>query len=470
MKLPFNYQFILTPFVIVVLLACLVGYTLIELSKINKENEITRQWEILTDRIQIAIASTNRLKSVTRELANAQDIREHEHFFNYLEQTAILSDSLLDAMLLEQLPAELRQQIESIEHWLREPERVDPTSIMNSLVDLLPALEYQFKIFVAQRRTSFIDNHRQLVSISSRMTTALLAGLMFCITSATALALWGLTVTRRRLNRLSQRARTVCVNDQVPMPKPVIVRDELDDLEICLANMTKRLLQFVSIENIFRGAENERRRIAMDMHDGVLADLTTINRRLDSLNTPSTEAEQKSMLRADVDNVINNLRRTIDDLHPQVLETLGLESAMQSFLDRHNAISGFPDYHFEFDQKIEDLLPIDSKLSLFRIVTEAVNNVLKHAKCNRLEVCLRCCAQQLIVTVEDNGVGYPTDMKPTGHGCANISERAHLIGASIQWRASRFATGTCFELKLPVNNLITKTNAGESHATTHHYR
>ncbi|WP_126454996.1 sensor histidine kinase [Sulfuriflexus mobilis] len=456
MKLPFRYQFILAPFIIVVLLACLVAYTLLELSYINKANEITRQWAIISDRAQTAISSARQLNTIIRELSS-EDIQQDEQFFSYLEQTRILSDSLHIPYLLEQVSPELRQLITDSGQLLREPEHVRPEAISLSLERLLPALEYQAKIFTAQRRTTFIDNHHKLVAISSRLTTVLLTALIICISLATGLALWGLTITRRRLKRLTQRAHDVCTGDSVPLPAPVDTRDELDDLELCLANMTTRLLQVVSVENVLLGVEGERRRIAMDMHDGVLADLTAINRRLDKLNTSIAKQggiknDEINAMRADVDNVIDNLRCTIDDLHPQVLETLGLESALHSYIERHRGRDGmtasFQNVHFEFDQRIDSSLSTRDKINLFRIIAEAINNVIKHAQGDRLEISLRIVQDKIIACIEDNGIGMPKEIRGDGHGCANISERARLIGAKIQWRTSRFSQGTCFELSL----------------------
>jgi len=450
MKLPFRYQFILAPFIIVALLACLVAYTLFELSTINKNNDVIRQWEILIDRIQTAMVSANRLKSVMGELSASSDIQQNEYFFTYLEQASVLSDSLLDPTLLEQVPLEFYTQIKNSEQMLREPVRSDPAAFSLFITALLPTLEYQYKIFSAQRRTAFIDNHNTLVFISTRMTTILLTGLTLCIVLASVLAFWGFAVTRQRLKHLTQRAHSICVGDNLPLPAPAAVRDELDELEIFLANMTTRLLNVVSVENVLRGAESERRRIAMDMHDGVLADLTAINRRLDNFNSDSVTQDKIKSLRSDVDGIIEHLRNTIDDLHPQVLETLGLEASLRSYLERHSAVANFPSYHFECEQSIEDCLPIDQKINLFRIVTEVINNVIKHARCERFEVCLRLISQQLVVTVEDNGVGMPVNLKNTGHGHANVAQRARLIGAAVQWRSSRFSSGACFALILPI--------------------
>jgi len=448
MKLSFRYQFILAPFIIVILLACLVAYTLFELSRINNENEVTRQWEMLTDNIQAVIASATRLNKVITELSSDQAIQQDEQFFIFLEQAGILADGFQNSHLLGQLEPQLRQRIMDDRHLFLEPENINPVTISQSLKRLLPPLEQQYKIFVAQRRSAFIDNHRKLISISSEMTTVLVSGLLLCIVLATGLALWGFYVTRQRLKLLTQRAHTVCASDNLPLSAPATARDELDELEICLANMTSRLLNTVNVVNVLQGAEDERRRIAMDMHDGILADLTSINRKLDQLHSHTSSLEETQNLRTDIDDIISNLRCIIDDLHPQVLETLGLESALRSFLDRHITTEGFTNFHFEFAQNIEYLLAIDNKLNLFRIVSEAISNVIKHAHCDRLEVCLRIVSQQLIVTVEDNGCGMPEAIQSTGYGFANITERAHLLGATVQWRAARFSSGTCFELIL----------------------
>lgn len=448
MKLPFRYQFILAPLLIVVMLAALVAYTLFELTNINQANEVTRQWELVADRSQAALADITRLNQVVHELNSKQLLQQDDNFFTYLEQTRILADDLIDPYLLGQVTPELRQQLIQGEKLLREPERINPLALSDTLNGMRPMLERQQKLFSAQRRASYIDFHRKLLVIIARLSIVLPTVLLLCIALAIGLGLWGLYVVRRRLKHLNENAQAACVNDTMPVTVPLKPRDELDDLEICLANMTTRLLHVVSVKNVLHGVENERRRIAMDMHDGVLADLTAINRKLDSLRGGPTDVATIGKVRAEVDDIIRNLRRTIDDLHPQVLEILGLESALRSLLERYSAVAGFPNYHFEFDPRIETAISLQVKLSLFRILTEAINNVVKHAHCDRFEVSLRLVAQQLIVSVEDNGVGMGPVRNAASHGCANMTERAQLIGATVHWRDARFASGTRFELIL----------------------
>ncbi|MBE9525709.1 MAG: hypothetical protein IME94_01930 [Proteobacteria bacterium] len=436
MKLPFRYQFILAPSVTVILLACLVAYTSYELSRIYDENEATVYWEVVNDNVQTTIATINSLNKTISKLSTEQSPQQDDNFFSYLEQSQILSDNLYDQNLLEQVPAELRQRILSIEKLLREPELIEPTVLLSSINQFLPDLEYQAKIIAAQRRTAYIDNHHKLLEIISRLTTLQISSLLVCIIVAALLALWGLFVIRQRFNRLQIRAQLVCNRKKLGSTKQQ--GDELDNLENCLVNMTEKLLHTVSVENVLRGVENERRRIAMDMHDGVLADLTGINRQLDN----------DSAVRKDINAIIDDLRRTIDDLHPQVLEILGLNAALNSWLERQSSTPGFPQYHYDFEEAIDQSTNLEQKINLFRIITEATTNVVKHAHAERLEIVLRISDQDLILTVEDNGIGMPDEKNVNRHGVANINERARLLGAIVTWRNSRFARGTCFELNL----------------------
>lgn len=447
MRLPFHYQFLLAPSLIILLLSGLVAYTLFELPRINRENEIPRQWELATDRALVMTATASHLDRLTQHMIATPGKRD-EFLFDYIEQTQIYLDNARHSDLLVRAPEDIREIIkESIER-LSDPEHVDPKIAHATLSALIPALQQLSIGFQSQKRTALIDYHRNLRAIVSQLINASLTVLLVCIVLGVGLAIWGLQTTRRRLSALTQRAHQVCAGELATYPEPIQIRDELDKLDQCLAAMTQRLIDTVAVEKVLQGTENERRRIAMDMHDGVLADLTTLSRTLDR-----AESEQAkppiAELRANVTELAESIRRVIDDLHPQALEILGLEAALRSFLTRHNSGTGQPDYHFEFDPKVENALRAEQKIHLFRITTEAIHNVIRHAQCSRYEVSLRLVAQRLLITVEDNGIGMSATA-PQGHGRLNIVERAHAIGAQASWGASRFSSGTRFELGLPL--------------------
>ena len=449
MHLPFRYQFLLAPAFITALLAGLVAFNLVELPHTHRENEIPRQWELATDRSLVMIATAGNLDQLAQRMLAAPEKRE-ELLFDYIEQARIYLDNAQHPELLARAPQGIRHIIQNSIARLQNPEQVNPREAHHLLHALHPTLQQLSIGFQAQRRTALMDYHRNQRVIVARLINASLTILVACIVGGVGLALWGLQVSRRRLAKLTQRAQQVCAGNATAYPTPHHIRDELDQLDQCLSDMTQRLINTVSVEKLLQGAEEERRRIAMDMHDGVLADLTALSRTLDQAETAQAKTPPIPALRANVAELAESIRRVIDDLHPQSLEILGLEAALRSFLARHAGGPGAPAYHFEFASDAEAALPPAHKIQLFRIAGEAMQNVMRHAHCSRFEVSIRVVAQRLLCTVEDNGVGIPAEQINQGHGCLNIQERVRAIGAQASWGPSRFSSGTRFELSLPL--------------------
>ena len=448
MRLSFRYQFLLAPTAIILLLAGLVAYTLVELPRINRENDIPRLLELTHDRVLIMIATANLLDQLTQRMI-ANPGKRDELLFDYIEQAQIYLDHAQHPNILMYASDDIQHMITTSVGQLRDPEQVDPKVAHAALLTVMPSLKKLSVAIQLQRRSTFINYRYSLRTIVSRLINASLSVLVICIVLGIGLSIWGFITTRCRLAELTQRAHQVCAGNLSPYPAPTQVRDELDQIDQCLATMTQRLIDTVTLDKILQGAEDERRRIAMDMHDGVLADLTMLTRTLD-LDSSHEKLPPISELRANMAVLAESIRRVIEDLHPQSLEILGLEAALRSFLQRHGSGPNSPAYHFEFDSNAESTLQPTQKIHLFRIASEAIHNVIQHAQCSRFEVSIRVVGQRLICTVEDNGIGMPTTQKTQGHGCLNITERARTIGAQTSWSPSRFSSGTRFELSLPL--------------------
>ena len=450
MRLPFRTQFLLAPAVIILLLTGLVGYLLFELPNIRRENELTKQWELVTDRVQVLIAVATHLDKLAQDMSVGTTAQRDQLMLEYIEQAQIYLENIQLPELLERTPGDIRSIIAMSAERLREPERVNPNLAHATLAQLIPALTSLYNEFLSQRRMAYIDYHKHLIVIIPRLIGASLTVLVLCIALGVGLAIWGLRVTRQRLNTLTQRAPTLGADELNRVPPSPGTKDEIDRLDQCLTIMTQHRVAAVAVEKMLQGVEDERRRIAMDMHDGVLADLTTLARTLD--HAGNAQALSVSELRGNIAQLGDSIRLVIDDLHPQALDILGLEAALRSYLQGHGSVDG-PAHHFEFDPAVEPALAPAQKINLFRIATEAIHNVIRHAQCSRYEVSIRLVAQRLQLTVEDNGVGMPR-VQPehpvqAGHGCLNITQRARVIGAQATWVASRFSTGTRFELSLP---------------------
>ncbi len=263
--------------------------------------------------------------------------------------------------------------------------------------------------------------------------------------------------SRRILNRvqmLSHSAARIADGKLELPPAPDRIRDELDTLAISINRMTKRLIRVVGTEKLLEGAEEERRRIAMDLHDQSLSDLSTILRGLQNLASDLADKptrEKTENLEQDLERAIANLRDIMNNLHPQTLDILGLGAAIEGHLEQHCCADELPEYHLYIDPKVSDLnLDRIKQLSLYRIVIEAIQNVIKHASASRYEVSLEVRENILVLSVEDNGQGIlDENNRSNGRGLNNIRERAKAISAEVNWKQSRFSSGTRFELTLP---------------------
>jgi signal transduction histidine kinase len=259
----------------------------------------------------------------------------------------------------------------------------------------------------------------------------------------------------QRIKILSDSAERITRGEFLPPPAPKVIRDELDGLALSINRMTDQLIRVVAAEKLLEGAEEERRRIAMDIHDQTLSDLASVRRGLEKLAADTASTTAVGVIEADLQRATANLRTVMDDLHPQTLDILGLPAAIEAHLERLAAAGSLPEFHLLVGTQVDGLrLSRLVKVTLYRIMVEAIRNVQEHADASMLEVGLEVSGNKVVLAVEDNGRGF--DFLPRipgiegGRGLHNIRERARAIGAKVAWGPSRFSTGTRFELQLPL--------------------
>lgn len=200
-------------------------------------------------------------------------------------------------------------------------------------------------------------------------------------------------------------------------------------------------------------SENERKRIARELHDDVLPNLSRIMRLIDR----QQDADQSSgeEMREKLENVVDSTRRIINDLHPAILENLGLIQALEHLVMKFNAESQLV---ASFENKTGkgdfDFSP-STKLSIYRMVQEALNNVEKHAEGKKVEVVIAFSDGDLTFTIADDGKGFKPKGRPDSAGLLNIVQRAELIGANVVWKPNeKLARGTSMIIKLKISGEI----------------
>ncbi|WP_422506945.1 histidine kinase [Stenotrophomonas sp. GZD-301] len=197
--------------------------------------------------------------------------------------------------------------------------------------------------------------------------------------------------------------------------------------------------------------EEERTRIARDLHDDVNQSLAAISIRLSALRNQVPPSERPSVveLQEQLLSVSNDIRSISHELHPSILRFTGLASALDAFCIKRNTRGAL-----RLRCHIDDppRLPDDQELSLFRIVQEAINNVDRHARASVADVLVTVRAGEWLLRIDDDGVGMPTACRsqlPPGLGMISMEERAHLLGGTLQVTRSPLG-GTRVEVRFPL--------------------
>lgn len=203
--------------------------------------------------------------------------------------------------------------------------------------------------------------------------------------------------------------------------------------------------------------ENERRRIARDLHDSLGQALTSLMIGLRTIEESSSDQNVQSQalgLRRIGSDMHDEVRRLARGLRPAVLDDLGLVPALERYvqdLGSTHQISAT----FEPDCPASDSLTDEMQTAIYRIVQEAATNAVRHGKAKSLRVKLRCTARQLQLEIVDDGAGFDvataliSDQANSPFGLLSIHERASLLGgqASIH---SRPGQGTQVRVQIPL--------------------
>jgi signal transduction histidine kinase len=182
------------------------------------------------------------------------------------------------------------------------------------------------------------------------------------------------------------------------------------------------------------GADEERTRIARDLHDRIGQSLAYLAFELDRIVKVDAKGESVSkhleQLRNDVRSVVGEVRDTLYDLRTDVTDSQDVSAILDGFLDRVRERSGLS---VKFDAKASGRVPIMQEREMWRIAQEAVTNVERHARATRVAVTWRCDGRRALLLVVDDGIGFPSGKagRLDSYGVVGMRERAASIGASL---------------------------------------
>lgn len=184
-------------------------------------------------------------------------------------------------------------------------------------------------------------------------------------------------------------------------------------------------------QQLLRAQDEERRRVARHLHDGLGQPLLALSNRLERRLEGQPDARELIGLSR---QAIDEVRALSRGLHPHRLDLVGLPDAIRELAAESLESAGI-EARMEIDE-VEGL-PAATSLHLYRIAQEAIANVMRHAEARSVCLALRERAGRLELVVEDDGVGDPHQLAPGGLGTASILERARSLGGTARYEAAR---------------------------------
>lgn len=279
-----------------------------------------------------------------------------------------------------------------------------------------------------------------------------------------AAATWLTWIVTRPILALKQAAQAVGQRDFAQRVTPW-ADDEIGELAQAFNVMTADLgradqersereqLRSQLLEKVISAQEEERRRIARELHDETGQSLTSLMVRLQTLNQQCTLPE----LRPQIEEARQLVAQTLEEVHnlsmelrPSVLDDLGLIAALQRYTQDYQHR-----HHIDVDFVVlglgEERLPATIETALYRIIQEGLTNVARHAEAETVSVLLERHGRRVRTIIEDDGIGFDPDMALNGErlGLYGIRERAKLLNGTLTIESDP-KRGTTIFVEVPV--------------------
>lgn len=212
---------------------------------------------------------------------------------------------------------------------------------------------------------------------------------------------------------------------------------------------------------ILEGQEEERKRIAMDIHDGIGQMLTSLKYQIGSIDLKEDAKARQKIAEIDqlIKEIIKEVRKVTFNLKPTVLGDYGLQAGLNVFIQEIGKLTGI-DLQYRTSGAIARL-PQKVENNIFRIIQEAINNAIKYSEADKITVSLKQIENELIITVKDEGKGFNTKIAEarssdleSGRGFFNMYERTEYVNGNLEIH-SEPGQGTTVRLTVPVNNAVT---------------
>ncbi|MEP2688186.1 MAG: sensor histidine kinase [Maribacter dokdonensis] len=207
-----------------------------------------------------------------------------------------------------------------------------------------------------------------------------------------------------------------------------------------------------AVERYQQGQDEERARLAREIHDGIGSDLAGIKIAFEHYVEDQQEKPQTKRILTAINNACTDVRGLSHQLHPPAFAALGFTNFLGDFIDQISASDTIDFQTFFYPEEDINKLPDALLADVYRVVQELVNNILKHAEATNAEVQLTKHYDHLNIVVNDNGKGFQ-EHKKQGIGLRNIKERLSKMNGTLDIDSSA-SSGTSITIDIPLKQTM----------------
>lgn len=371
----------------------------------------------LDDKVSIAIA----YRGLSICQASKGKLNEAESNANRALQIALAYGYVSEAGKAYTTLAEislLKKDMRSYVRYSLKSDSIQTQLLNESITRNIQSIEAKYKTEKKEQQIKDLQLQAEIDNLSLRQNRLLI----FILTGA-FLALLTITfLTRRTLQQ-----------------KKILLEKE-NGVNLAKISQLETEKKLLASEAVIKGQEQERGRIAKDLHDGLGGMLSGIKFSL-------TNMKSNVILNADhalvfersldmLDHSITELRRVAHNMMPEVLVNFGLTEALKSYCESIRQ-SGLFKIDFQSMGTVKHL-PSNTEIILYRVIQELLNNIAKHAKATQVLVQVAWHDQEISITIEDDGIGFDASLleKPGGSGWANIRARMEYLKGKLDVQSS----------------------------------
>ncbi len=210
--------------------------------------------------------------------------------------------------------------------------------------------------------------------------------------------------------------------------------------------------KIIRLGSLLEGQENERKRIAEELHDGIIGDLSAIKLQISALDkNENSFPDQSSFKKINemIDQSCSQVRQISHDLMPAAIEEFGLIESIKLLCKKLN-FAHDSEFDFQVFGEYKPLSPLQ-ETTIYRIIQELLNNTVKHAQAKHILIQLNLHKEEISISVEDDGNGFDVNASHAGIGLRNLQSRIKSLQAEFDIKSSNIGTSVHILINLKKN-------------------